>query len=98
MMGREYFTVAGYTTDGAVVCRKCGEAANLPAAQQITESQANSDFSEDGLYCGTCGTVIVGQDLFCENCGEGLDGNEVDGLCDSCSNLDVDEDSEKLED
>ena len=59
MMGPEYFTVAGYATDGAIVCRDCGEKQALPASDQITEAQAYADFGDTGMYCDACGTEIV---------------------------------------
>lgn len=55
----EYFTVAGYITDGAVLCRDCGERQALPVSDQITVAQAESDFGSDGLYCDACMAEIV---------------------------------------
>lgn len=59
MMSNEYFTAAGYVTDGDILCVPCGEKRKLPVADQITVATAESDFAEDGLYCGDCGAVIV---------------------------------------
>jgi hypothetical protein len=59
MMGKEYFTVAGYLTDGAVLCRDCGEKQALPASAQITEAQARADYANDGLNCDACFAEIV---------------------------------------
>ena len=58
MMGKEYFTVAGYVSDGGVLCRECGERQALLVEDQITEAQAYSDFPE-GLSCDSCFAEIV---------------------------------------
>jgi len=91
-MSREYFTVVAYTTDGAVLCRKCGEKANLPAAHQITESAAQ-EFAEDGLYCDTCGYEIVEQTRYCQECSGELDSYE-DYLCEVCYEEEQKDDTE----
>ena len=60
MMGPEYFTAAGYVTeDGEILCVNCGEKRKLHVADQITRATAESDFAEDGLWCGDCGAIIV---------------------------------------
>ena len=59
MMGSEYFTVAGYFADGAIVCRECGDRQALPVSEQVTTAQLSSDFGQDGLYCDSCGVGIV---------------------------------------
>lgn len=59
MMGPEYFTAAGYITDGDILCVNCGEKRKLPVSDQITVATAESEFQEDGLYCGDCGAIIV---------------------------------------
>ena len=62
MMGPEYFTVGAYISDGKIMCRECGEKENLPASDQITESELWSSFSdyasEGGLYC-FCGEELI---------------------------------------
>jgi hypothetical protein len=59
MMSSEYFTPAGYLTDGGIVCVNCGDKRKLPVADQILESTVASDFEEHGLACDDCGAVIV---------------------------------------
>lgn len=58
MMGPEYFTVAGYHTDGEILCSDCGEKQALPASAQITVAQAYEEFPE-GLNCASCFLEIV---------------------------------------
>lgn len=60
MMGPEYFTAAGYVLeDGDILCVGCGEKRKLPVRDQITRATAEADFSEEGLWCGVCGAIIV---------------------------------------
>jgi hypothetical protein len=59
MMSSEYFTAAGYEIDGDILCVPCGERRKLPVSDQITAAVAESDFAEDGLWCGDCGAIIV---------------------------------------
>lgn len=61
MFSSEYFTVAGYQTDGETLCRACGDKAGLPVSEQFTEAQAYSDYCLDGegLYCDQCSAEIV---------------------------------------
>ena len=61
MMGPEYFTVAGYMGDGFIVCRECGEkeGSEFTAEDSLSVAQVEESFSNDGLYCDTCGEVIV---------------------------------------
>lgn len=58
MFGPEYFTVAGYLTDGGILCRECGDKAGLPVSDQIMQSEFNSGW-EEGCYCDNCTAEIV---------------------------------------
>ena len=55
MISSEYLTAGGYITDGDILCVNCGEKRKLPVAAQITLAQIESDFFEDGVWCGDCG-------------------------------------------
>jgi hypothetical protein len=73
MMGPEYFTVAAYITDGAIICRECGEMRGLPASDQLTKATVEADYQDDGLYCDGCTKEIVEEPehyLTCEYCGK----------------------------
>ncbi len=59
MLSIEQMTVVAYMEDGCIVCRKCGEAAGMPAKDALCAYSVESDFSEDGLWCDDCGKEIV---------------------------------------
>lgn len=63
MFGPEYFTVVAYSPkdSGTIVCRRCGEAAELPTSDSLTEAEVSGDGAVDefGLYCDSCGAEII---------------------------------------
>lgn len=58
MLSISQLTVAAYMTDGAVVCRECGENAKLPTGAALIQYTLESDFPE-GLSCDSCGKELV---------------------------------------
>jgi hypothetical protein len=92
MMGPEYFTAAGYLTDGDALCIACGEKQKLPVSDQITVATAESDFYPDGLSCGNCGATIV-EPSFEDEYDDDIDPadfDELDGNGDDGGDLETD--------
>ena len=80
MMGTEYFTVAAYMPEDSdtILCVSCGDAAGLPASDQITRSQFNGGDWNDGCYCDDCGAEIAAPyDWTCPTCETEYTGDEA---------------------
>jgi hypothetical protein len=58
MFGLEYMTVGGYSTEGGILCRECGERQRLPLRDAVSVAQLRDDWPE-GLWCGECLAEIV---------------------------------------
>ena len=81
MFGPEYFTVAGYLTDGAFLCRGCGDKAGLPVSDQIMQSEFNGGDWNDGCYCDDCGDEICAPyEWMCPYCDTEHTGEEAADL------------------
>jgi hypothetical protein len=93
MLSIEQMTVTAYITDGAILCRKCGEKEGLPAKDGLCDYTMQSEFSEDGLYCDTCGKEIV--EPYVETC---ACGSYDKGECGQCDGDDIDEPESEDED
>lgn len=59
MLSLSQLTPVAYITDGEILCIKCGDKAGLPISDQIIEYSLDSDFAEDGCWCGECGKELV---------------------------------------
>ena len=81
MFGPEYFTVAGYMNDGAILCRDCGDKAGLAASDQIMQSEFNGGDWNDGYYCDDCGAEICAPyEWTCPYCDTEYTGGEASDL------------------
>ncbi len=85
MFGPEYFTVGGYKIKseegewvGDVLCRACGEKAELLISDSVSVAELEEAFGEDGLWCDECGDEIV--EAFYRECGKCSKRTEVDDL------------------
>jgi hypothetical protein len=82
MFGPEYFTVAAYmpADSGTILCRDCGDAAGLPASDQLVQAEFNNGW-DDGCYCDGCGAEIVAPyEWTCPYCETEHTGEEASGL------------------
>ena len=61
MLSASQLVIVAYVTDGAIVCRDCGEKAGLPTKDALIEYSAQEYASEEnrGLYCDDCGEEII---------------------------------------
>ena len=59
MLSLSQLTPVAYLADGEILCIKCGDKAGLPISAQIIEYSLDSDFAEDGCWCGECGKELV---------------------------------------
>ena len=59
MLSIDQLTILSYIADGTVLCRDCGEKAELPTSEAVCAYSTHEFAGNDGLYCDACGKEIV---------------------------------------
>lgn len=78
MLSIEQLTVVAYTTDGGILCRKCGEEAGLPTSDALCAHSAGEYAGNEGLYCDECGREIdPPYEWVCPCCDTAYSGDEA---------------------
>lgn len=78
MLSIDQLTILSYMTDGGIVCRSCGEKANLPTKDALCAYSTHEFSGNEGLTCDDCGKEIVeAYEWTCPHCDNSYYGDEA---------------------